>query len=99
QQYIVSQERDPDGGSRRSSSGRGSRRQNQRGNPQGDRPPMRSGQQAERMFDQRDRDGDGKLSRSELPPPMQQMMERGDQNNDGAIDREEFGQMMARRRR
>ncbi|NNE01040.1 MAG: hypothetical protein HKN47_27300, partial [Pirellulaceae bacterium] len=42
QQYIVSQERDPDGGSRRSSSGRGSRRQNQRGNPQGDRPPMRS---------------------------------------------------------
>ena len=36
-----------------------------------------------------DKDGDGKVTKEELPEPMQRMLQRGDTNEDGAIDREE----------
>ena len=36
-----------------------------------------------------DSDNDEKVSKEELPEPMQRMFERADANNDGAIDRTE----------
>ena len=45
-----------------------------------------------------DEDGDGKLSREELPPRMaQQMFDRIDTNGDGFLDKEELEQFSARR--
>ena len=37
-----------------------------------------------------DGDEDGKVSKEELPEPMQRMLERLDTNDDGAIDRGEL---------
>ena len=36
-----------------------------------------------------DEDGDGKVTKEELPERMQRVLQRGDANGDGAIDREE----------
>ncbi|QDT13844.1 EF-hand domain-containing protein [Planctomycetes bacterium K23_9] len=96
QTYIVTAERDQDGGSRRSggagrSRGGRSRAGARRGSPEG---TSRSSE----MFDQRDRNGDGELSANEVPPPMRQMLPRADKNGNGSLDRSEFTQMMSRRR-
>ena len=45
--------------------------------------------QADRFFKRHDRNGDGKLSRDELPPGARRLFERIDANKDGAITREE----------
>ena len=44
-----------------------------------------------------DRNGDGKLSRDELPEPFQPMVERFDRNTDGALDREELTNLVRER--
>lgn len=44
-----------------------------------------------------DKNGDGKLSRDELPEPLQAMLERFDRNTDGSLDQEEL-RSMARER-
>ena len=36
-----------------------------------------------------DENGDGKVTKEELPERMQRVLQRGDANGDGAIDREE----------
>jgi Ca2+-binding EF-hand superfamily protein len=43
-----------------------------------------------------DKDGDGKVTKEELPEGMQRMLERADTNVDGAIDREEAEKMAER---
>ena len=43
----------------------------------------------EQFFKQRDKDGDGKLSRQEFPPRAQQLFDRIDANKDGFITMEE----------
>jgi HlyD family secretion protein len=57
--------------------------------PAGGEPGKRRGRGS---FDpmQLDKDGDKKLSREELPEPMQGMLERADTNGDGAIDSAEL---------
>ena len=67
--------------------GEGPRRGGQGGGP-GGMDPM-----------QYDQDGDGRLSRSELPEPMRdRFMERADGNGDGFVDRAELEQMRSRMR-
>lgn len=60
--------------------------------PQGERPrgPIDPAQAIERIM-QNDADGDGVLSKDELPPQLaDRLMERGDANKDGSIDRAEL---------
>ncbi|MEW6305601.1 MAG: hypothetical protein AB1705_19150, partial [Verrucomicrobiota bacterium] len=45
-----------------------------------------------------DKNNDGKVTRDELPEPMQRIFEQADQNQDGAIDKTEAEQMAARLR-
>lgn len=45
---------------------------------------------------QRDRDGDGKISKQETPPPMRRRFDRMDANGDGFLQREELTAMAAR---
>jgi len=45
-----------------------------------------------------DKNKDGKLTRDELPEPMQRMFERGDANGDGAMDKAEIEAMAQRMR-
>ena len=40
-----------------------------------------------------DKDGDGKVTREELPERMHRLIELGDTNNDGALDRDELKQL------
>ncbi len=47
-------------------------------------------QMMSRMFQERDANGDGKLSGNEIPERMQPMLERVDTNGDGAIDKAEL---------
>ena len=58
----------------------------------GDRPdsggPGRGGDFVQRLMDN-DKNGDGKVSKDELPEFLQRMMERFDTNGDGAVDRQE----------
>jgi collagen type III alpha len=49
-------------------------------------------------FTSMDKDGDGKLSKEEMPERMQAMFDRLDANSDGAVDKEEFGAMAERLR-
>ena len=48
----------------------------------------------ERLMSQ-DANGDGKVTKDELPEPMQRVIERGDANGDGAIDKEEAEKLAA----
>ena len=43
-----------------------------------------------------DKNGDGKVTKDELPEQMQRIMERGDTNGDGALDKAEIDAMVAR---
>ncbi len=97
QQYRVSFERDRDGGSRRASGGnRGVART---------RPAVRGGpgqnqnraSMITRMFNQNDRNGDGRLMGDEIPAPMRQRMAQMDSNGDGAISQTEMETMIRRR--
>ncbi len=86
QQVAIRLERDRDGGR---AFGRG-RTGGQRGSPAGPRS------MAERLRS-RDRDGDGKLSRDEVPERMARRFDRMDTNGDGFIDGEELAAMARRR--
>ncbi len=59
---------------------------------------MASGMRIQRFLE-RDEDGDGRLSRDELPERMRQRFERMDSNDDGYIDKEELEVMFERIRR
>ena len=50
-------------------------------------------------FLERDADGDGRLSRDEVPEPMEQRFDRMDANGDGYIDQDELEAMAERMRR
>lgn len=43
-----------------------------------------------------DKDGDGKIQKSELPEPMQAMFDRLDSNGDGALDKDEVASLIRR---
>jgi Ca2+-binding EF-hand superfamily protein len=43
-----------------------------------------------------DKNGDGKVSKDELPAEMQPMIDRADANGDGAVDAAEIEQMRSR---
>ena len=53
----------------------------------------------ERMFQRMDADGDGKLTKEELPPGMQQRWQRMDANGDGVVDQQEQAAIIMRFRR
>jgi Ca2+-binding EF-hand superfamily protein len=65
------------------------------GFPGGDRPDgaapaeADAGAMVERMM-QMDKDGDGKLSKEELPDRLQSMLARGDRNEDSVLDKDEI---------
>jgi Ca2+-binding EF-hand superfamily protein len=65
------------------------------GFPGGDRPDggapaeADAGAMVERML-QMDKDGDGKLSKGELPDRLQSVLARGDKNEDGQLDKDEI---------
>lgn len=75
QTYSVLLEQDPELGWR--FTGRRGNRGNQRAN------------MVQRML-RRDKNGDGKISKDELPQQAQQLFERLDKNNDGFIDKDEL---------
>lgn len=68
------------------------------------RPQMRGGrggnpqEMVSRMFDENDKNHDGKLSKAEMPERMAEMFDRLDANKDGFVSKEEMGAMMGRRR-
>ena len=64
--------------------------------PEGDRP--RGPEMAERLM-RMDANGDGKVTKDEMPERMQRMLERLDTNGDEAIDKEEAKQAAERFRR
>jgi Ca2+-binding EF-hand superfamily protein len=49
-------------------------------------------------FKQMDRDGDGKITKSEVPPQMQQHWKRMDANGDGVVDQQEQAAIIKRMR-
>ncbi|MEI6524445.1 MAG: hypothetical protein WCP62_00350 [Planctomycetota bacterium] len=61
------------------------------GNAGGPNPEMMM-----RMFENRDKDKDGKLSGDEIPPQMKERLSNIDTNGDGAIDKAEIEQSMKR---
>ena len=98
QSYAVHLKPDPDGGSamgRRRGSADG--RQRRRTGP-GAGGPGGGFNMADRMM-RRDQDGDGKLSREEVPPRMAERFDRMDSNQDGFLDPEELQAAAARMRR
>jgi hypothetical protein len=60
---------------------------------------MRGRQQQGPNLRNLDRNGDGKVTKDELPPPMQQRFERMDANGDGALDESELRRIAGRRPR
>jgi len=61
----------------------------QRGGP-GPGPGGRGGQNPGEMFDRMDRDGDGKLTKDELPERFAERLMRADTDGDGAVSKEEL---------
>ncbi len=53
----------------------------------------------ERMFQRMDADGDGKLTKEELPPGMLRRWQRMDANGDGVVDQQEQAAIIMRFRR
>ncbi len=71
------------------------------GPPAGERGPREgAGPEAmlKRMFEQNDKDGDGKLTGDEIPERMKQNLERIDTNSDGAVDKSEAEAIFSRMR-
>lgn len=104
QQYEVTLERDRDGGSRRSSQGRG-RPQGNAGRRPGQQPGARPGGQPGQgqrgpmfaeMVKRMDANGDGKISKSEARGPFAQRFSRMDSNSDGIIDKDELAETLKR---
>ncbi|MBS0209370.1 MAG: EF-hand domain-containing protein [Planctomycetes bacterium] len=60
--------------------------------------PGQAGQFIERMMKEADKNGDGKLSKDELPERMRENFDRLDKNGDGFIDPSELRGMRERRR-
>lgn len=61
------------------------------GGPNGGPGPGMMGEEfMNRMFQQRDANGDGKLEGDEIPPPMKERASMIDTNGDGALDKEEL---------
>ncbi|WP_051670650.1 EF-hand domain-containing protein [Bryobacter aggregatus] len=58
-------------------------------------PPGTPAERAARMFNELDADKDGKLSKAELPPQMQDRFDLLDTNQDGFISKEELATMLA----
>lgn len=56
----------------------------------------RSPEMVARMFEQRDQNGDGKLSGDEIPPWMKESLARIDEDGDGSISKSELQKAMAR---
>lgn len=65
------------------------------GGPGGQGGGFGGGDFAARMMEN-DKNKDGKLTRDELPEPMQRMFERGDANGDGVMDKAEIDAMAQR---
>lgn len=53
------------------------------------------GRAVAKLFEQLDRDRDGKLSKEEAPPRLRQSFARHDRNGDGGLDRAEIGRAFA----
>ena len=94
QQYEITLEPDRQGGSVMSRSPRPSGRQAGLG---GQDQPRGQGRGQGPSIDRMDKNGDGKLSKDELPERMAQRFDRMDTNGDGFIDEEEFATLMERR--
>ncbi len=67
------------------------------GGPQGAGAGPSSPAMMARMFQNRDQDGDGKLSGDEIPDQMRERLGMIDTNGDGSIEKSEMEQAMARR--
>lgn len=100
QTYTVTLAVDPDGGGAmgrsfgRSGDRQGSEPRGRRG-PEGRRPAERnSGQIKERIL-QSDTDGDGKISRSEAPDPMQRHFAQSDLDGDGYLSEDEIDTLVS----
>jgi Ca2+-binding EF-hand superfamily protein len=52
----------------------------------------------DRLFDENDNDGDGKLSRDEMPKRAERLFDRADTNEDGFVDRSELMTTLQNRR-
>jgi hypothetical protein len=106
QEYTIHLERDRDGGSVRSRGrGRGGRgiaggSGNGTGRPGGFGPPGGAGRPSPADFASRimsnDKNGDGKVTKDELPDFLQRILDRADTNKDGAIDKAEAKKMAER---
>lgn len=71
------------------------------GPPDGERGPREGGNaeaMVQRIFEQNDKDGDGKLAGDEIPERMQQNIERIDANSDGVVDKAEAAAVFSRMR-
>lgn len=94
QTYTVTLQTDRDGGqARRSTNGR--RPGIRPSDPGGFNRDSPRGFSVERLM-RLDRNNDGKVSRDEMPRPLQRMLERADTNGDDAIDGKEARAMEAR---
>ncbi len=75
-----------------------------RGRPDGDRASRGEGgprggvdpAMAKRMFEQRDKNNDGKLSGDEIPPQMAGRLQQIDTDKDGSVSKKEIEAMMSR---
>ncbi|MHC4954955.1 MAG: EF-hand domain-containing protein [Planctomycetota bacterium] len=84
QEYEIRLEADKDGGRSTKRGGGGNR--------------GRGGASRAQMFENLDKNGDGKLTADELPERMQRMLERFDRDGDGALSADEMPARRGRRR-
>jgi hypothetical protein len=101
QQYTIHLERDRDGGSVRSRGRSGRGVASGFGGPPGGRGrPGAGGRPSPADFAARimgnDKNGDGKVTKDELPEFLQRILDRADTNKDGAIDKAEAQKMAER---
>jgi len=63
----------------------------------GPEPGGRGGRNPGQMFDRMDRNGDGKLSKDELPERLAERLMRADTDGDGAVSKEEVEKVRGRK--